>query len=62
MGVSLFIFYDDDRIGIRFIYAILGSHLFADLRLERREFEITGLVVRDNKIYRAVAKIAYTVE
>ena len=62
MCVCPFVFYYDNRIGVGFINSVLCRKFFTDLRLQRREFEITGLVVRDNEIYRTVTKIAYTVK
>jgi len=62
MCVGPIILDDYYRIGIGSIDAVLRDQLLADLRLQRREFEIAGLIVLDHEVDRCVAKITYAVE
>src|SRR5687767_4708707 len=62
MRMSSVVLDDDDRIGSLRIDPVLRYQLFADLRLERCEFEIAGLVVFDHEIDRGVAEITNAVE
>ena len=62
MCIGVLVFYQYHGIGFGFINAVFCRKFFTDLRLQRREFEVSSFVVFDNEIYRTVAKIAYSVK
>lgn len=62
MRVNRAVFDKNHRIDFGFVNAVFSDEIFADLRLQRSEFEVSIRVAFDDKIHRTVAEIAHAVE